>query len=82
MRLELVHEAYRLRWETGKKGTEKQLRELTVQMARDLPGSGRLRLERGTPPRRIETTPRLGVRRAADRPWRFVDPGSPALSRR
>ena len=53
-----------------------------LAVARDLPGPGRLRLERGTPPRRIETTPRLGVRRAADRPWRFVDPGSPALSRR
>ncbi len=39
LRMELIHEAYQLRWEAGRKGAEKQLRELAGQMARDLPGS-------------------------------------------
>lgn len=53
-----------------------------LPVAGDLPGPRRLRLERGDPPARIAVTPRVGIRRAAERPWRFVDPDSPSLSRR
>jgi DNA-3-methyladenine glycosylase len=46
---------------------------------------GSLRLAVGVRPDRIEATPRIGVGYAAEpwrsRPWRFVDPKSPALSR-
>jgi DNA-3-methyladenine glycosylase len=38
-------------------------------------------LERGPGASRVVAAPRVGIRRAADRPWRFLDPGSPALSR-
>lgn len=47
--------------------------------------SGRLRLERGTPPQQIDARPRIGVAYAgewAHRPWRFVVPGDRHLSRR
>lgn len=48
--------------------------------------SRRLRIERGTPPREIETTPRIGIAYAAEPwrslPWRFIDPASPAVSTR
>jgi DNA-3-methyladenine glycosylase len=44
-----------------------------------------LKLAAGEPARRIETTPRMGIGYAAEpwrsRPWRFVDPTSPAISR-
>ena len=43
-----------------------------------------LRLERGRPPREIVATPRVGIAYAAEpwrsRPWRFLDPSSPADS--
>ncbi len=39
------------------------------------------RFEARVPPR-IETTRRIGVTKAPERPWRFVDPESPSLSRR
>jgi DNA-3-methyladenine glycosylase len=43
-----------------------------------------LRIESGRAPRQIEATPRIGIGYAAEpwrsRPWRFVDPGSPAVS--
>jgi DNA-3-methyladenine glycosylase len=46
--------------------------------------ASRLRLERGRPPRVIVATPRVGIAYAAEpwrsRPWRFVDPASPAVS--
>jgi DNA-3-methyladenine glycosylase len=48
------------------------------------PGAS-LRLAAGEPPQRIEATPRIGISYAAEpwrgRPWRFVDPTSPAVSR-
>jgi DNA-3-methyladenine glycosylase len=40
-----------------------------------------LTLEPGTPPRRIGTTPRVGIRQAAERPLRFFDADSDAVSR-
>ena len=52
-----------------------------LPVAADLPGPSRLRLLGGDPPRKIATSPRVGVRRAATRPWRFCDPDSSSLSR-
>jgi DNA-3-methyladenine glycosylase len=43
-------------------------------------GAG-LTLEPGRPPRRIVVTPRVGIRHAADRPLRFLDADSRAVSR-
>lgn len=40
-----------------------------------------LTLRRGTAPGRIATSPRVGISRAVQRPLRFHDPGSPAVSR-
>jgi DNA-3-methyladenine glycosylase len=43
-----------------------------------------LRIVRGSPPRRIATSPRIGVGYAgscAGRPWRFFDPESSSVSR-
>ena len=39
-----------------------------------------LTLREGTPPRRVKSTPRVGVRRAAGRRLRFLDPASPVVS--
>lgn len=47
----------------------------------DLTRPGPLYLARGQPPARVATSPRVGIRRAADRPWRFFDPRSPFVSR-
>jgi DNA-3-methyladenine glycosylase len=48
------------------------------------PGAS-LRLAAGEPAAHIEVTPRIGIGYAAEpwrsRPWRFVDPTSPAISR-
>lgn len=52
-----------------------------LPVAGDLPGAGRLRILPGPRPMRIAATPRIGIRQAARRCWRFVDPGSGALSR-
>jgi len=43
--------------------------------------ASRLYLREGTPPRRIGVSARVGIRRAADRPLRFYDADSPAVSR-
>jgi DNA-3-methyladenine glycosylase len=40
----------------------------------------RIHLREGTPPRRISVSTRVGIRRAADRPLRFYDPASGAIS--
>lgn len=39
-------------------------------------------IENGRNPARILTTPRIGITRAVERQWRFVDPSSPFVSRR
>jgi len=40
----------------------------------------RVYLREGTPPRRISVSTRVGIRKAADRPLRFYDADSPAVS--
>lgn len=54
-----------------------------VGRARDaVDAPGRLRLRpAAAPPSRVVAAPRIGVRHAADRAWRFCDPDSPCLSR-
>jgi DNA-3-methyladenine glycosylase len=42
--------------------------------------ASRLHLREGTPPRQIAVSARVGIRRAADRPLRFYDADSPAVS--
>jgi DNA-3-methyladenine glycosylase len=39
-------------------------------------------IEIGIKPVRVITTPRIGITRAAERKWRFVDPSSPYVSRK
>jgi DNA-3-methyladenine glycosylase len=39
-----------------------------------------IRLIAGDPPAAIETGPRVGLREAADRPWRFWEKGDPTVS--
>ncbi|MCP4573015.1 MAG: DNA-3-methyladenine glycosylase [bacterium] len=53
-----------------------------VPVAEDLPGPDRLRLETGRTPRRITASPRIGIRLAVHRLWRFHDRESSGLSRR
>ena len=42
--------------------------------------AARLTLRAGPPPARVESTPRIGIRQAADWPLRFFDPDSQAVS--
>lgn len=52
-------------------------------LRRPVGAPGRLRLTAATtPPRTVAALPRIGIRRAADRPWRFCDAASVCLSRR
>ena len=39
-------------------------------------------IESGKMPKGIVTTPRIGITRAMDKEWRFVDPSSPFISRK
>ena len=59
----------------------RRLRLTTRASGRHLfePGSP-LTLREGTAPRRIAVSPRVGIRKAAERPLRFFDPESPAVS--
>lgn len=41
-----------------------------------------LHIEFGAKSRRVIATPRIGITRAADKEWRFVDPSSPSVSRK
>lgn len=41
-----------------------------------------IHIEFGKRPKRIATTPRIGITRAMDKEWRFVDPSSPFISRK
>jgi DNA-3-methyladenine glycosylase len=41
-----------------------------------------LHVEFGAKPRRVLATPRIGITRATDKEWRFVDPSSPYVSRK
>jgi len=41
-----------------------------------------LHIEFGSRPARVIATPRIGITRATDREWRFVDPSSPYVSRK
>jgi DNA-3-methyladenine glycosylase len=39
-------------------------------------------IEPGKRPKHLVTTPRIGITRAVDKEWRFVDPSSPFISRK
>ena len=54
---------------------------VTLDLNRSDLVTGPLYVARGVPPAAIARTPRIGISAAADRRWRFVVRGSPALSR-
>jgi DNA-3-methyladenine glycosylase len=54
---------------------------LCQALALDLSHNGLVAdLEQGEPPAAVETGPRVGLRHAADRPWRFWIAGDPTVS--
>jgi DNA-3-methyladenine glycosylase len=55
--------------------------DTTLSGASALDPSSPLQLREGWAPAGIGVTPRIGIRHAADRPLRFFDPGSRAVSR-
>ncbi|HEX2170703.1 MAG TPA: DNA-3-methyladenine glycosylase [Nitrososphaera sp.] len=49
----------------------------------DMTDSGsEIYIEEGKMPKHIITTPRIGITRAVDKEWRFIDPSSPYISRK
>ena len=49
----------------------------------DMTDSGsEIHIEEGKKPKRIISTPRIGITRAVDKEWRFIDPSSPYISRK
>jgi DNA-3-methyladenine glycosylase len=49
----------------------------------DMTDSGsEIYIEEGKRPKHIITTPRIGITRAVDKEWRFIDPSSPYISRK
>ena len=64
------------------RGPARLCRALAIELGHDGTDlrSGEITLEPGVPPARWEAGPRVGLRGAPDRPWRFWTPGEPSVS--
>ena len=64
------------------RGPARLCRALAIELSHDGTdlSAGEITLEPGTPPTRWEAGPRVGLRAAADVPWRFWTPGEPSVS--